>query len=71
MGMCKKCSKISGMMTLLVGILFLLKDQGIWDFWGLSWYTVLFLLVGVIKLASVHCGACQACCAPAPKGKKK
>ena len=65
--MCKKCTKVSGILILLAGIGFLLKDMGTWDFMGLSWYTVLFILVGVVKLATSKCGDCGC----SPSGKKK
>lgn len=41
-GVCKGCSLIA----LVAGILFLLQDLRIWNFWGISWYTIAFLLVG-------------------------
>jgi len=41
-GICKGCSLVA----LIVGVLFLLQDLGIWDFWGINWWTVGFLLVG-------------------------
>ncbi len=40
---CKACCWI----MLVIGILFLLQDTGRWAFWNLSWYTVVFLLVGL------------------------
>jgi len=63
---CKKCGMMGGMMFLVLGILFLLQDLAIWDFWGISWYTALFLLVGVIHFATSKCPDCQAM-----KDKKK
>ncbi|MBS3130936.1 hypothetical protein J4212_00745 [Candidatus Woesearchaeota archaeon] len=71
--MCGKCKKITGLLLLVAGVLFLLQDLAIWDFWGLSWYTVALLIAGVVKSASCHCPDCNACCSgsmPA-KGKKK
>jgi len=41
-GICKGCSFVA----LIVGVLFLLQDLGIWNFWNISWYTVGFLLIG-------------------------
>ncbi|MBW2978253.1 hypothetical protein KY331_05385 [Candidatus Woesearchaeota archaeon] len=42
-GLCKGLALIA----LIVGILFLLQDLGIWAFWNISWYTVGFILVGL------------------------
>ena len=73
MCMCKKCSQICGALVLAAGVLFLLQDLGIWNFWGLSWYTVLFILGGVTCFASSKCPECNACCGmePAKKGRKR
>ena len=38
-----------GLLLLVLGVLFLLQDLGKWNFWGVSWYTALFLLMGVKK----------------------
>ncbi len=43
---CKGCSLVA----LIVGVLFLLKDFGVWNFWGINWWTVGFLLVGACFL---------------------
>ena len=63
--------KYFGIGLAVLGILFLLQDLGKWDFWSISWYTALFLLVG-IKIV-VHSFLCKGdCCGPAKKnGKKK
>ena len=45
-GMCKFCALIAA----IAGILFLLQDLNVWNFWGISWYTIAFLLVGVMSL---------------------
>ena len=65
--MCAKCSKVSGILFLVLGLLFLLRDLGTWDFWGISWWTALFVLFGVMMMASSHCKACNSC----GSGKKK
>jgi len=57
--MCKKCSKISGIMILVAGVLFLLQDLAIWNFWGLNWYTVLFIIIGVTCFATTKCPDCS------------
>jgi hypothetical protein len=46
--LCKACSFIA----LVVGVCFLLQDLAIWNFWGLSWYTIGFLMVGATFLFS-------------------
>ena len=45
-GVCKLCATIA----LLLGIIFLLQDLGKWDFWGINWWTVAFLLVGLFGI---------------------
>ena len=64
---CEKCTKISGILLLVIGVLFLLKDIGVWTFWNLSWVTVLVLLAGLVGLASGGCPDCK----EARSGKKK
>ena len=64
---CEKCFKVGGALFLILGILFLLQDLAIWDFFGISWYTALFVLMGVVHLASSTCKECQA----VRSGKKK
>lgn len=44
---------------LAAGILFLLKDLGIWTFWNINWWTVLFVLMGVGTIGWAHCTDCQ------------
>ena len=57
---CDKCVKIGGVLFVVLGLLFLLQDLGIWDFWNISWYTALFVLVGVVHLGSSTCADCRA-----------
>ena len=40
------CKKWVAAVVLVVGFLFLLADLGYWDFFGLQWWTVVFLLAG-------------------------
>ncbi len=75
---CTKCSKMSGVLILLVGVGFLLVDLKVWNFWNLSGWTVLFLLVGLLSLGCACCpmckseGCCGSECKPEPvKAKKK
>ncbi len=60
MCMCPKCTKVSGILVLLLGIALLLKDIAIWNFWGVNWYTGLILIFGIGSLASSTCKECQA-----------
>ncbi len=46
---CKGCAIVA----VIAGVLFLLQDLAIWDFWGLSWYTVGFLILGVGSLIAM------------------
>tara|TARA_Y100000310_G_scaffold345729_1_gene468933 strand:+ start:13758 stop:13949 length:192 start_codon:yes stop_codon:yes gene_type:complete len=57
---CGKCSKVSALIFLIVGLLFLLVDVGVWDFWNLQWWTILFLIIGVTCFAMGTCKDCQA-----------
>lgn len=65
---CKKCSKVCGILMLLLGILFLLADFGVWDFWGISWWSAVLILFGIGGIAKSGCPDCQAMCGG--KGKK-
>ena len=64
---CKKCTLVGGLLMLLAGVLFLLKDLNVWDFWGLNWWTVVFVLWG---LGSLGHRSCSECC-EMTYGKKK
>ena len=69
-GMCPKCTRIAGVLLLALGVVFLLADLAIWDFWGIQWWTAAFLLAGVVKLAHTQCADCAKCCQSAPAKKK-
>ena len=56
--MCGKCGKISSVIFLVLGILFLVADLTTWNFWGIQWWSALFVVVGVIGFASGYCGEC-------------
>ena len=58
---------IGGVAFLALGVLFLLQDFKVWGFWGISWYTALFVVVGIGQLGSSKCPDCQA----TREGKKK
>ena len=57
---CKKCQMVCGVLMLLAGLAFLLVDLGMWTFWNIQWWTVLFLLWGVGGIAMRCCPDCQA-----------
>jgi hypothetical protein len=57
---CKKCQGICGFLLLVLGVLFLLRDLNIWGFWGIQWWTALFILLGVATLGARSCPDCQA-----------
>ena len=56
---CGKCSKVTAFLLVLVGVLFLLVDLGVWKFWNLQWWTVLFLIIGVTHLGMSMCKDCK------------
>lgn len=64
---CRKCMKMGGATLLVLGILFLLQDLGFWDFWDISWWTALFIAMGIGSLGSANCPDCRAI----REGKKK
>jgi hypothetical protein len=43
-----------------LGIAFLLRDLGIWDFWNIQWWTALFLWLGIASFGMRTCPDCQA-----------
>lgn len=69
--MCKKCGTLTAVLLLVLGLLYLLVDLGVWTFWGVSWYSALFLLVGVVSLGKASCPQCQACMAACSMSAKK
>ncbi|MFH1506179.1 MAG: DUF5668 domain-containing protein [archaeon] len=36
-----------GIIVLIIGILFLMQDMGTWNFWGLNWWTIVFIICGI------------------------
>lgn len=52
-----------------LGILFLLRDLGVWDFWNIQWWTALILLAGLCGLGSKGC--CGSCCEEEMPKKKR
>ena len=51
---------IGGVSFLILGVLFLLQDFKIWNFWNISWYAALFVVVGIGQLGSSRCPNCEA-----------
>jgi len=50
--MCNSCcpTKGSAWLFLILGLLFLFKDLGFFPWWTVSWWTLLFLVVGYMGL---------------------
>jgi len=68
---CKKCSGMFAAVLLVLGILFLLRDLNVWNFWNIQWWTAIFLLAGICGLCMKGCPDCQAMCQPKSDMKKK
>ncbi len=51
------CKKVLGILLVVFGILFLLQNLNVWAFWGIQWYTVAFVLIGVKMMCK-----CKECC---------
>ena len=60
MCVCKKCTSMCGVLLLALGVVFLLRDVGIWDFWNIQWWTAVLIAAGVGSLASAGCPDCKA-----------
>lgn len=58
---------ISGLLFLVVGVLFLLRDFAVWNFWNIQWWTALFILWGLGSLAMRSCPDCMAMCGMSKK----
>lgn len=43
----EKSMKTCGLLALIFGVLFLIQDMTTWDFWGINWWTIVFLLMGL------------------------
>ena len=57
---CKKCSMICGVGLLILGILFILVDFGVWSFWNISWWSALLIWFGIGSWGMSKCANCQA-----------
>jgi uncharacterized membrane protein len=51
--------QVCGWLFLIFGVILLLQNLNVWNFWNIQWYTVLFVLMGVGGIASAGCKACQ------------
>ncbi|MBW2971538.1 hypothetical protein KY359_00750 [Candidatus Woesearchaeota archaeon] len=51
---CMHPCKLLATLMIIFGVIFLLKDLGVWNFWNINWWTVLFLLFGV-KMCMIAC----------------
>lgn len=64
---CKKCSVICGTGLLVLGVIFLLTDLGVWSFWGIQWWSAVLIWFGIGGIGMSKCADCQAI----RKGSKK
>ena len=59
--MCGKCKGMTGLVLLILGVIFLLKDYAVLDFKASAWAIVL-IVIGLIHLACKKCPECQKMC---------
>ncbi|HLC84378.1 MAG TPA: hypothetical protein VJH22_01145 [Candidatus Nanoarchaeia archaeon] len=59
---CGKCQKVCAVLVLALGVAFLGVDLGWWNFWNVSWWSAVFLLMGLGGVAKMTCAACQSMC---------
>ncbi|MFH1455864.1 MAG: hypothetical protein ABIF40_02855 [archaeon] len=64
---CKGHKWAFGLLILALGVLFLLVDLGIWTFWGINWWTAIFLLMGLTAVSHGCCKECKDMCKPKKK----
>ncbi len=57
--MCVKCGGITGWLFLIVGLIMLLQDFGVWSWWTIQPWTVLFLIIGLAMWGHGHCADCR------------
>ena len=57
---CSKCVKIGGLTFLVLGIAYLAVDLKWWTFWNISWWSALFVVMGIGSLGSSGCPDCKA-----------
>ena len=63
MYMCAKCTRGFAWVLLVLGVAFLGVDFRWWTFWGLNWWTVVFLVWAFAHFGRGHCPECQRGCA--------
>tara|TARA_Y100000310_G_C20410355_1_gene681653 strand:- start:617 stop:826 length:210 start_codon:yes stop_codon:yes gene_type:complete len=53
--------KTAAIVFLVLGVLFLLSDLNVWTFFGgtLKWWTILFLIMGILGLTTCRDHNCQ------------
>ncbi len=58
---CKKCRTLGAWTLLILGILYLLADLNVFPWWNtISWYTALFIAIGIGSIGQTTCRDCQA-----------
>lgn len=57
---CQKCHVVCGVLLLALGLLMLLQNLGIWNFWNIQWYTGVLIIFGVGSIAMTRCKDCRA-----------
>jgi hypothetical protein len=59
-----------GILLLVAGVLFLLRDLNVWNFWNISWWTVAFILFGFGGWCGTKCADCCTVAGDMPKKKR-
>jgi hypothetical protein len=55
-GCCVGPAWLGPLVVLVIGVLFLLRDLNVWDFWNISWWTAVFVLMGLCGLLGTCMG---------------
>lgn len=50
---------LEGLLFLMFGVLFLLRDLNVWDYWNIQWWSIAFLMLGLTILLSNTCPKCK------------
>jgi hypothetical protein len=61
---------VCGSLFFVIGLVFLLQNLKVWTFWGIQWYTALFIIMGLGMLTSKSCPDCCKMRGVPMKGKK-
>lgn len=69
--MCGKCTKATGWVFAVLAVLYLIVDFGFWNFFGIQWWSALFVALAVIGFASGSCSDCGSCCSSGSSTKKE